>query len=360
MNSGPPRGLTYMTTLRVTPPTGQGRDGFLSEADAYRRELIAHCYRMVGSVHEAEDLVQETYLRAWRAWESFEGRSSIRTWLYRIATNLCLTSLSQNQRRVLPSGLGPAGTEPGSGFEVPAAEIQWLEPFPNQQYEQVSSDPAELAASRSSLRLATVVSLQHLPPRQRAVFLLREVLAYPAVDVAQILQMTIPAVKSALQRARATLHEAAADADELAEPTSRVARELLDRYITAFQTADVAALTELLREDARLEVVPASGWLSGIRACIPHLARHVLTSPGLYRMHPAMANGQPAAVAFCRQSVEHHFEPFGVVVLDVDGRQLSGITVFASPELVRRFGFPASEVGHADVPPHSSRAALIA
>jgi RNA polymerase sigma-70 factor (ECF subfamily) len=333
-------GVPMGTTARA----GQDRDEFLYDAETYRRELIAHCYRVVSSVHEAEDLVQETYLRAWRAWASFQGRSSIRTWLYRIATNLCLTSLSHNQRRVLPSGLGPASTEPGSGFEAPAAGIAWLEPFPNQRYEQARSDPAELAASRSSLRLALVASLQHLPPRQRAVFLLREVLAYQTIEVADILQMTVPAVKSALQRARATVQEVAPNADELIEPTASDARAVLERYITAFENADIAALTELLREDARLELVPATTWLSGLQACIPHLARHVLTSPGLYRMYPTIANGQAAAVAYSRASVAQQFEPFGVVVLNTDGRQLAGITVFATPDLVHRFGFPASPV----------------
>ena len=154
--------------------TQTGADAFLVEAQAYRAELIAHCYRMVGSLHEAEDLVQETYLRAWRSWLSFEGRSSVRTWLYRIATNLCLTALSHGRRRVLPSGLTPGETEPGARIDPPRAPEQlWLEPFPD----QAGTDPADVVASRASVRLAFVASLQYLPARQRAVFLLREVLA---------------------------------------------------------------------------------------------------------------------------------------------------------------------------------------
>ncbi|MCW2547972.1 MAG: polymerase sigma factor [Mycobacterium sp.] len=336
-----------------TTAARQDRDEFVSDAQAYRHELIAHCYRMVGSVNDAEDLVQETYLRAWRAWESFEGRSSVRTWLYRIATNLCLTSLSHHQRRVLPSGLGPGSTEPGSGFEPATAAVRWIEPFPNQRYESAASDPAELAALRSTLRLALVASLQHLPPRQRAAFILRDVLVFPAVEVAAMLQMTVPAVKSALQRARGTLEELALNSDALAEPTAADARAVLDRYIAAFEDADIAALTELLRSDARLEVVPSSTWLSGVRACIPHLAGHVLTSPGLYRMYPIIANGQPAAIAYRRPFLQQPFEPFAVVVLDADGQKLSGITVFAEPELVELFGFPASP---SDVEPIPRRA----
>ena len=241
-----------------------------------------------------------------------------------------------------PRGSDRAIPNRGRHSETPAPDIRWLEPFPNHQYESAGSDPAEVAASRSSLRLALVVSLQHLPPRQRAVFILREVLAYPAIEVADMLEMTIPAVKSALQRARAKLDDVAPKADEMTEPTAAGALAVLDRYIAAFEGADIPALTELLRHDARLEVVPAGNWLSGIRACIPYLADHVLTSPGLYRMFPTVANGQPAAVAYRRESVAGDFEPFAVVVLDVDGEQLSGMTVFAVPRLVEEFGFPSA------------------
>jgi RNA polymerase sigma-70 factor (ECF subfamily) len=312
----------------------------LNDVQAYRRELIAHCYKMVGSVHEAEDLVQETYLRAWRGWEAFDGRSSVRTWLYRIATNLCLTALSHASRRVLPAGLGPASTDPDTPLAAVAGDTLWIEPFPNRIYETSLADPAEVVASRSSLRLALVASLQHLPPRQRAVFLLREALGYPAIEVAVILDMTVPAVKSALQRARAKLDDVGPNAEILAEPDSPEARGILDRYMSAFERADISALTELLRGDATLEVLPTGLRLSGNTTCVPYLADHVLTSAGLYRMVPTIANGQPAAVAYRREDVRQPFTPFGLAVLTTDARHIISITTFIAPALVEQFGFP--------------------
>jgi RNA polymerase sigma-70 factor (ECF subfamily) len=323
-------------------PAAPGKDEALHDAQAYRRELIAHCYRMVGSVHEAEDLVQETYLRAWRGWETFEGRSSFRTWLYRIATNLCLTALTHTSRRVLPAGLGPTSAHPDSPPAAAAGDPPWMEPFPNEIYLTSARDPADIVASRSSLRLALVASLQHLPPRQRAVFLLREVLVYPAVEVADLLDMSVPAVKSALQRARATLDDIAPNAELMSEPDSPEARRILERYMSAFERADIAALTDLLRGDATLEVVPSGLWLSGNSTCVPYLADHVLTSPGLYRMYPTIANGQPAAVAYRRADTRQPFTPFGVAVLTTDTRHIVAITTFIDPALVERFGFPST------------------
>jgi RNA polymerase sigma-70 factor (ECF subfamily) len=327
--------------MRVSADTELPRDEFLSDAQIYRRELVAHCYQMVGSVHDAEDLVQETYLRAWRGWEGFEGRSSVRTWLYRIATNLCLTALNHTSRRVLPAGLGSPSTDPDVALRAATGDTLWIEPFPNTMYDTAPGDPAEIIASRSGLRLALVASLQHLPPRQRAVFLLREVLAYPAAEVADVLHMSVPAVKSALQRARATLRQVAPNAETLIEPDSPVARGILDRYLAAFEQADITALTELLHPDATLQVVPMSTWLSGNTTCVPYLARHVLTSPGLYRMYPTIANGQPAAAAYRREDLSQPFVAFGVAVLSIDGVHITGITTFIDASLVEHFGFPA-------------------
>ncbi|MFE9320837.1 sigma-70 family RNA polymerase sigma factor [Nocardia sp. NPDC052278] len=311
------------------------RNEFLREAEMYRGELIAHCYRMVGSVHEAEDLVQDAYLRAWRSWESFEGRSSVRAWLYRIATNVCLTAVAGRQRRVLPSGLGPAMTEFAEPVEPGPL---WLEPFPDRLSD--SSDPAEIVASRSNLRLALVASLQHLPPRQRAVFILREVLAYPAAEVADMLEMSVVAAKSALQRARAKLDQVTPRDDAVIEPDSPQARALLQRYMEAFEYADIAALTELLRHDATLESVPLRSWQSGKRSCVAQLARWVLGEAGHFRMYPTIANGQPAAVAYFRGHLDDEFVAFGVAVLAIDGHHVTGITAFLDPTLVPAFGFP--------------------
>ncbi|WP_228535762.1 sigma-70 family RNA polymerase sigma factor [Nocardia sp. BSTN01] len=325
--------------MRPMTSADTDRNEFLRDAQRHRNELIAHCYGMVGSVHEAEDIVQETFLRAWRGWESFEGRSSVRTWLYRIATNLCLTAQTHNQRRFLPSGLRAAEAAPAGPFVAGPPGVRWVEPFPNGLRESGDDDPAEIFAARSDLRLALVASLQHLPPRQRAVFILREVLAYSAVEVAAILEMSVPAVKGALQRARGKLDEVALRPDVLVEPTSPEARAILDRYIEAFEKADIAALTGLLRDDTTLESVPMSTWLSGKQLCIEHLKKWVLTEPGHFRMYPTIANGQPAAVAYHRDRLDDGFTAFGVVVLSVDGHQVTGITTFLDPGLVELFGF---------------------
>ena len=195
--------------------------GFAEDAEPFRRELLAHCYRMLGSIQDAEDLVQETYLRAWRSYGGFEGRSSVRTWLYQIATNACLTELARSRRRVVPSSL--CGPEPDSDGHLEAAgtEVSWLQPVPDAMVTPDSADPAAIVAERESLRLALVASLQYLPPKQRAVLVLRDVLAFPAPEVAGILGTTTAAVKSTLQRARARLRELALGADQITEPAAR-------------------------------------------------------------------------------------------------------------------------------------------
>jgi RNA polymerase sigma-70 factor (ECF subfamily) len=212
---------------RMSQVADQGE--FVRRTELYRRELLAHCYRMLGSVHEAEDLVQETYLRAWRAYGMFEERSSMRTWLYRIATNACLTALQHRDRRPLPSGLGGPSDDPDAPPAEPRADVRWLEPMPDALVTPESSDPAAIVAARDSLRLALIASLQYLPARQRAVLILRDVLACSAAEVAEMLDTTTAAVKSALQRARARLDEVAPAAEKLTEPTEPAARELLDQ-----------------------------------------------------------------------------------------------------------------------------------
>ena len=325
----------------MTTISSAERDGFLQDTEQYRRELIAHCYKMVGSLHEAEDIVQETYLRAWRSQESFEGRSSLRTWLYRIATNQCLNALGSGRRRALPSGLFAPGHDPDVPMSPAGGDRLWLEPFPDfNVVPDGSKDPADVVVARSSLRLALVASLQHLPPRQRAVFILREGLGYPATEVAEMLEMSVAAVKSALQRARARLAAVAPTTDDLVEPDSPGARAILDRYMDAFERADVEAMNELLRSDAKLELVPSDVWFRGKVTCVGHLRARVMTEPGHYRMLPTIANGQPAAVAYHRRAIGDEFRPFAIAVLTVDRRRITAITIFADPALVTRFGFP--------------------
>ncbi|WP_373300562.1 sigma-70 family RNA polymerase sigma factor [Amycolatopsis deserti] len=306
-------------------PTGD----FARMAEPFRAELLAHCYRMLGSRDDAEDLVQETYLRAWRSFGAFEGRASVRTWLYRIATNACLTALRGRARRVLPSGLAPPSDDPAGPIgEAPG--VEWLQPFP--------ADPAAVAESRAGMRLALIASLQVLPPRQRAVLILRDVLAFPAAEVAGMLDLSVAAVKSALQRARASLADLDAH-DELVEPSAPEARALLEQYMTAFENADTALLERVLRQDAALEMVGTPTWFAGIRTCLPFIATPaVIGNPGEWRMLATTANNQPAAVAY--RLAGGAYRAFGLAVLTVTATGIAKITVFGEPSLVRRFGFP--------------------
>ncbi|HEU5155780.1 MAG TPA: RNA polymerase subunit sigma-70 [Streptosporangiaceae bacterium] len=303
---------------------------FERAAAPLRGELLAHCYRMLGSWHEAEDAVQETYLRGWRAWEGFEDRSSVRTWLHRIATNVCLNAARDRGRRALPSGLGaPSGDADAQPDAQPhgqpdaAAAKTWIEPFPG---------------DRADLRLALVAAMQTLPPVQRAVLLLRDVLAFPAAEVAEMMDMSVAAVKSSLQRARARLTESDACPDDVVEPTSPRARRLLDAYVTAFETADVNALTAVLRADATLELLPNRAWFAGKTDCSRIFAAAV-GRPGDWRMDRVIVNGQPGVAAHL------HGQPFGVAVLDVRRDGIAAVTVFGDPALVGRITVTAGASG---------------
>jgi RNA polymerase sigma-70 factor (ECF subfamily) len=312
--------------------------GFVGEAEPFRRELLAHCYRLLGSIQDAEDLVQETYVRAWRSYDAFEGRSSVRTWLYQIATNRCLTELAKHSRRMLPSGLYDCEPDPGAYPEEAGTEVNWLQPVPDAMVTPDSADPAAIVAAREGLRLALVASLQYLPPRQRAVLVLREVLEFPAAEVAAMLGTTTVSVKSALQRARARLRELSLAAGQVTEPTAPRARALLDQYIAAFENADAAALEQLLVQDAIIEATPMRTWFSGRKACVPFLRDHVLQSPGDWRMLPTCANGQPAAAAFTRDQYGN-YRPYGICVLTVTSSGIRRISSFGDPRLVAVFGF---------------------
>ena len=317
-------------------------DQFARQTDPFRRELLAHCYRMLGSVHDAEDLVQETFLRAWRSYGQFDDRrASLRTWLYRIATNACLTALEQRGRRALPSELVDPSAEPLAPIGEPRREVAWLQPIPDALLTAAPADPATIVASRGSIRLALIAALQHLPARQRAVLILRDVLAWRATEVADLLDTSTAAVNSALQRARAQLAEATPAEDQIAEPSDADQRELLDRYMTAFVDADVPALAGLLREDVEMEMPPFLTWFTGRHAVRSFIAARVSVAPDRWRMVRASANGQPAVAAYLRGDDGVH-RAHSVQVLTITGSGIARIVAFVEPSLFPTFDLPVA------------------
>jgi RNA polymerase sigma-70 factor (ECF subfamily) len=324
--------------VRATPD----QDRFAAETERFRRELLALCYRMVGSAYDAEDLVQETYLRAWRSYAGFQRRASIRSWLYKIATNVCLSALERRRVRVLPSGLGGPCDEPDRvpSPDAPGA-VSWLEPLPDAWIAAPHDDPAAVVVARESLRLALIASLQHLPARQRAILILREVLAFSAAETAEVLDTTTVAVKSGLQRARARLNELETEPAELLEPTDERARALLNGYVAAFERSDAALLEQVLRTDATLEATPFRDWQAGRGMCIHVLDAYVLGTPGDWRMLATTANDQPAAVVYHRDA-DGVLRANGVVVLAATATGVSRVVAFHHhPALTETFGFPA-------------------
>jgi RNA polymerase sigma-70 factor, ECF subfamily len=313
-------------------------EDFTSRTSEFRGELLAHCYRMLGSAEEAEDLVQETYLRAWRSFDGFEGRSSVRTWLYRIATNVCLTAIERRGRRPLPSGLGGPAQDPDTPLAA-APEVPWLQPFPDALLAAGGEDPAATAASRAGIRLAWVAALQHLSARQRAVLILRDVLEWPAAQVADLLSTTTTAVNSGLRRARSQLARALPAEDELAEPAEPRRRAVLERFAAAFENADISALAELLREDVALEMPPAPTWFSGRQAVLRFYAARALDAPGRFRLVPVMANGQPALAVYQRDS-GGVYRADAVTVPTVTATGIARIVTFRDPGLFALFGLP--------------------
>jgi RNA polymerase sigma-70 factor, ECF subfamily len=312
----------------------QPDDEFLVQAEPHRRELLAHCYRMTGSLHDAEDLVQETYLRAWKAYGGFKGRSSLKTWLYRIATNTCLTALEGRQRRPLPSGLGAPSSDP-AGELVERREVPWLEPLPDQ-----SSDPSEIAGSREAVRLAFVAALQHLSARQRAVLVLRDVLQWSAAEVADAIGSSTAAVNSLLQRARAQLDAIGPSVeDRLEAPDSPEVQDRLARYIDAFEAYDIDALVKMFTAEAIWEMPPFEGWYQGADA-IGTLIRQQCpaTGPGAMRLIPTLANGQPAAALYMREGDTH--VAFQLHVLDMRLGGVAHVVAFLDTTLFAKFGLP--------------------
>jgi RNA polymerase sigma-70 factor (ECF subfamily) len=309
------------------------QEDFIEQAAPFRAELIAHCYRMLGSVHDAEDLVQETYLHGWRGYQSFEERAALRTWLYRIATNACLRALQNRARRVLPAGLGAGSDDPDTDLDGNGGSHHWLEPLPD------ALTPESTFSARHSVRLAVATALQELPARQRAVLILRDVVQFSAAEVAELLETTPAAVNSALQRARSHLTEVAPSEDDVAEPDDAGRRELLDRYCAAFENADLAALTELLQTDVRLEMPPLPVWFTGRDAVTRFLAQRAFAEPGDTVLVPTAANGQPA-VAEYRRAADNVMRAHSIHVLDTGTTGVAALTVFLDPGLFSAFGLP--------------------
>jgi RNA polymerase sigma-70 factor, ECF subfamily len=318
-------------------------EAFLQQVEPLRRELTAHCYRMLGSVHDAEDLVQETYLRAWRSFHGFDHRSSLRTWMYKIATNACLTALKGRDRRPLPTGLGaPAGDPTGSLDSRP--EVPWLEPLPDAMvWSDADPDPADAAVARESVRLAFVAALQHLTAQQRAVLILRDVLAWRAAEVAQALDITVAAANSTLQRARSHM-QGLSEGDDRPPATSALPggrpHDLLERYVAAFESYDVAAISRLLTQDAIWEMPPFTGWYRGSDEIGRLIATQCPASgPGDMRMVPTSANGQPVLALYMRDDDGVH-RAFQLQQLTIEGGHVSHVVCYFDTSLFARFGLP--------------------
>lgn len=297
--------------------------------EPYRGELMAYCYRMLGSFHDAEDLVQETMLRAWKARDRYDSaRASVRTWLYAIAANVCLSALKGRARRPLPSGLGAPSGDPGAPL-TPALDVPWLQPFPDARFD---------TGMRADMRLALVAAMQLLPPRQRAVLVLREVLEFSAAEVAGQLGTTVPAVNSALQRARAALAYTG-DAGEVTDPDDPGVRAVIDRYVQAFEAADVPALVRLVAEEAVLEMPPAPLWYRGSRDYGLFMRRvFEMRGPG-WAMRQLTANGQPALAAYAPEPGRRR-RLHTLQVFTVTGGRVTRNIVFADPRVLEAFDLP--------------------
>jgi RNA polymerase sigma-70 factor (ECF subfamily) len=327
---------------------------FARLTDPFRPGLLAHCYRMLGSVHDAEDQVQETMIRAWRSYGGFEGRASLRTWLYRIATNACLRAAENSGRRPLPSGLGGPGEYPDAPLAAARPEVPWLQPIPDALVSAGSADPAEVIASRHSVRLALIAALQYLPARQRAVLILRDVLGWRAAEVAGLLGTTTTAVNRLLQRARARLEQAAPSQNQVHEPADPAGRTLLDRYATAFQNADVTTVVQLLRADAVFEMPPEVTWFTGRALIGRFLQARVLTEPGRFQMTAAAANGQPALAAYLR-GPDGVYRAHSICVLTIAASRVARVTSFNDPGLFATFALPRTAPAPAAAAPVPSR-----
>jgi len=315
-------------------------EDFQSETSRFRTELLLHCYQMLGSVHDAEDQVQETMLRAWRAFDRFDHRrASMRTWLHRIATNACLTALEHRARRPLPSGLAERGLDP-EGPLIHGGDTVWLQPLPDARLGAGQGDPAAVLLGKGRVRLALVAAMQLLPARQRAALILREVLDWPVPEIAQVLETSTAAVNSALQRARARLAEVGIDEGEITEPADPQRRALLDQYIEAFERADVPGLAKLLTEDALLEMPPYLNWYLGRDDYAGFIARVFDRRGTRWRMTPLAANGQLGVAAYlCAEGDEVH-RLHTIQLFSFTEAGVSRNVTFAEPEVFALFDIP--------------------
>jgi RNA polymerase sigma-70 factor (ECF subfamily) len=308
-----------------------------ADLEEYRRPLVAYCYRMLGSPFEAEDAVQDTLLRAWRSLDRFQGRASLRSWLYRIATNVCLDMLNGRERRARPMDLGPAGAPLAANLRT-LPETTWIEPIPHGA--EAPKDPAELTVARESIKLAFVAALQHLPPRQRAALILCEVLNWKASEVAELLETSVPAVNSALQRARSTLDAVdleSAHGAALEQPQ----QELLDRYVAAFERYDMDALTALIHEDATQSMPPYALWLSGRDDILSWWFGPGIGCRGSRVIPTRSANGSPAFGQYKPSETGSGFDPWALQVLEIVDGRVAEFTFFLDTDRVfPLFGLP--------------------
>ncbi|MFD7442287.1 sigma-70 family RNA polymerase sigma factor [Streptomyces sp. NPDC059909] len=297
-----------------------------SRLEQYRTELTGYCYRMLGSAFEAEDAVQDTMVRAWKSFEKFEGRSSLRSWLYRIATNVCLDMLNAGNRRARPMDL-TAATPVAQAQLNARPEITWLEPVPDGRVLPSVADPADRTVERESIRLAFVAALQHLPPKQRAVLILREVLAWKAAEVAELLGTSVASVNSALQRARATLAESEPRESDPADPLDEEQQQLLERYVAAFEGYDMNALTALLRDDATMSMPPYDLWLRGHEDIVGWMLGVGEVCRGS-KLVPTVANGSPAFAQYHPSQDGEGYEPWALIVLEISDGRIGGMDFF--------------------------------
>ena len=334
-------------TSEGLPPTVRVKSQaeFSRLAEPHRRELITHCYRITGSLLDAEDLVQETFLRAWRRLETYEGRAPFRAWLYKIATHACLDALKRQPGRSLPPTRStPLG--PGQPMQPPVDEPVWLEPFPDELLAPAESSPEARFEARESISLAFLTALQLLPPRQRAVLILRDVLGWQASEAAGLLEASVPAVTSLLHRARTTLASHYSSRGQPAAPEAQAdpqTRRLLERYVQAWEEADVDGLVSLLREDATFPMPPSPSWYQGRPAIRAFIAATILDGQARGRWHllQALANAQPA-YAWYRRDESGGYQAFAIQVLTLDGELLSDVTTFANRALFPYFNLPMS------------------